>query len=192
MGGTLLIVRKGNVDWEPHISPGHSFSKSPSLSQSFCGFQSATKTELGSMSDVLSALDLLNWRVLGYPRSTKERWLAEIEICMAVISRISSIDGAVILDSSLSMIQVGAKVLTNPPGLESVSICAPNGPEPEKLAHLVVTSTDKLGGTRHRSAANFVNGYPNGAAIVASQDGRLTLFLKDAETVVGFRLEDLV
>lgn len=191
MGGTLLIVRSGDDDWKPHISHNYLFSKSPSLAQSFSSFQAAPHARLSGINDVSKAWDLLDWAVLGYEHNMKERWLAEIEKCIGVVARISSIDGAVIMDSSLSMLEVGAKIAVAL-DVDSIAIWQPNGPEQEKLTSIETVPLSKFGGTRHQSAAKFVAAYPKGVAIVASQDGRLTLFFNDGAQVFAFKLEDLI
>ena len=48
--------------------------------------------------------------------------------------------------------------------------------EPIEGGEAILVHPDKLGGTRHLSAAQFVQDQHDSAALVASQDGRFTVF----------------
>jgi hypothetical protein len=48
--------------------------------------------------------------------------------------------------------------------------------EPIEGGAAVVVHPEQLGGTRHQSAAQFVHDQRNAVALVASQDGRFTIF----------------
>ena len=74
---------------------------------------------------------------------------------------------------NLKLLAFGAKILRRQsrPAVERVLASEPiEGREPT-----TVTPT-QLGGTRHLSAAQFVQDQPEALALVASQDGRFTVF----------------
>ena len=62
------------------------------------------------------------------------------------------------------------------------------------LAVAVVVDPSVLGGTRHLSAAQFVQDQPDAVALVASQDGRFTVFAWSPcdEVVHAHRVETLL
>ena len=82
-----------------------------------------------------------------------------------VIAALAAIDGAVVLDKSLTLVGFGAEVSSDLPAPESVwrafdlegTQC-----QPESIENV---------GTRHRAAYRFVLHQPRGLAIVISQDG---------------------
>jgi len=89
------------------------------------------------------------------------------------VAGLTEVDGAVILTDQYDVLGFGAKI-TRRKGrgvVDQVIVTEPiEGDEP------VLASPEKLGGTRHLSAAQFVQDQPNSAAFVASQDGRFTVF----------------
>jgi len=192
MGGTILFVKADDSSWTNHVKGGIPLSASPSLSKTLAALKEAKQSRLSEMQDTESALDLLDWGVLGYPRDTKERQLSEIARCIGVIARISSIDGAIVLDSRLTLLMIGAKIASIHQDASSLTVWQPKGPEQEKLQKLQQISLEEIGGTRHQSAANFAAAYSAGAALVVSQDGRVTLVVQDSGSVVALKLDDLI
>ena len=57
------------------------------------------------------------------------------------------------------------------PRVETVTVT-----EPIEGATLQTMNPSEMGGTRHLSAAQFVHDQQNAVALVASQDGRFTIF----------------
>ncbi len=66
--------------------------------------------------------------------------------------------------------------------------------EPIEGGEAYVVHPSRLGGTRHLSAAQFVHDQRDAVALVASQDGRFTIFAWSAcETIVhAHRVEALL
>ena len=66
--------------------------------------------------------------------------------------------------------------------------------EPIEGAPATMVEPSQLGGTRHLSAAQFVNDQRDAIALVASQDGRFTVFgwSPCEETVHAHRIETLL
>jgi hypothetical protein len=101
------------------------------------------------------------------------------------IARLGSVDGAILLNERLELIGFGVFISTA--DLDNVSISLKDG------LNLSGDATEhqakKLGGARHQSAISFVDQYPGRAiAIVASQDGNLTLVGKDPDQLVALRV----
>jgi hypothetical protein len=93
------------------------------------------------------------------------------------VAGLTAVDGAVVLTDQYDVLGFGAKI-TRRKGhalVEQVFLT-----EPVEGGEAVLVHPDKLGGTRHLSAAQFVHDQrdeqPGCAALVASQDGRFTVF----------------
>ncbi len=89
------------------------------------------------------------------------------------VAGLTAVDGAVILTDQYDVLGFGAKI-TRRRGhalVEQVIVT-----EPIEGGEATLVHPDKLGGTRHLSAAQFVQDQQDCAALVASQDGRFTVF----------------
>jgi len=95
---------------------------------------------------------------------------ASIGNAARAIAYMSSIDGATILDSDFRVLAFAAKIspLKRPKSM-SVKIVSPFE-ESTRITRL----EKEFRGTRHQSAARFVNANPNTRAFVVSQDGEVT------------------
>ncbi len=89
------------------------------------------------------------------------------------VAGLTAVDGAVVLTDQYEVLGFGAKITRRKgrPLVEQVIVT-----EPIEGGVATLVSPDKLGGTRHLSAAQFVNDQQDCAALVASQDGRFTVF----------------
>jgi hypothetical protein len=89
------------------------------------------------------------------------------------VAGLTAADGATILNDRLEVLAFGAKItrkLGSPP-VSQVTLS-----EPIEGFQATVIEPTQLGGTRHISAAQFTHDQPDSIAMVASQDGRFTLF----------------
>jgi hypothetical protein len=93
------------------------------------------------------------------------------------VAGLTAVDGAVVLTDQYDVLGFGAKI-TRRKGhaqVEQVMVT-----EPIEGGEAILVHPDKLGGTRHLSAAQFVHDQRDEqkgcAALVASQDGRFTVF----------------
>ena len=109
--------------------------------------------------------------------------------CIHTIGRLTAVDGAVVLTRELKVVGFGAKILArgDPPSALWVS-----RPESGEGLGTEVQETELTGGMRHRSAAQFVQDNPTSIALVASQDGRITVFHSAEGGVSAFACEDLL
>jgi hypothetical protein len=83
------------------------------------------------------------------------------------------VDGAVVLTDRCEVLGFGAKIMRRKgrPQVEQVRVMEPVEDSMAALVH-----PEHLGGTRHLSAAQFIQDQRDAAALVASQDGRFTIF----------------
>ena len=86
---------------------------------------------------------------------------------------LTAVDGAVVLTDGYELLAFGAKITRRRgwPQVEQVTLT-----EPIKGAVPARVSPEQLGGTRHLSAAQFIQDQRDAVALVASQDGRFTVF----------------
>jgi hypothetical protein len=86
---------------------------------------------------------------------------------------LTAVDGAVVLTDRYELLGFGAKIIRRKgwAQVEQVSVTEPIEGTAAMLAH-----PEQLGGTRHLSAAQFVHDQRDAVALVASQDGRFTIF----------------
>jgi hypothetical protein len=89
------------------------------------------------------------------------------------VAGLSAVDGAVVLTDQYEVLGFGAKITrrSGHPLVEQVIVT-----EPIQGGEAILVHPEKLGGTRHLSAAQFVQDQQDCAALVASQDGRFTVF----------------
>lgn len=107
------------------------------------------------------------------------------------IGGLTAVDGAVVLSDRWDVLAFGAKIgrTESGPFVEDVLVREPIlGHKPVKVP------ASELGGTRHLSAAQFVHEQRDSLALVASQDGRFTVFgwSQRAKMVHAYRVEALL
>ena len=89
------------------------------------------------------------------------------------IAGLTAVDGATVINDRFELLAFGVKIgrPDGQPRLEHVVLS-----EPVEGDRAVVVEPLQLGGTRHNSAAQFAQDQRDAIAMVASQDGRFTLF----------------
>lgn len=95
-----------------------------------------------------------------------------------VLSNLTAIDGALVLDKRFGVLGFGAEVsaeLPTPPRVWRALDAEGERLQPEDIENV---------GTRHRAAYRFVNDHPDGLALVISQDGGISFVAKRGENVV--------
>jgi hypothetical protein len=107
------------------------------------------------------------------------------------IGGLTAVDGAVVLSDRWDVLAFGAKIgrTETGPFVEEILVREPI------VGHAPVTvHPSELGGTRHLSAAQFVHEQRDSLALVASQDGRFTVFgwSPRAGLVHAYRVEALL
>lgn len=100
-------------------------------------------------------------------------------------------DGATIITDAYELLAFGAKITRRrgSPQVDQVTVT-----EPIEGGVAAVRTATELGGTRHLSAAQFVHDQRDSIALVASQDGRFTVFAWSPceGTVHAHRVETLL
>jgi hypothetical protein len=148
-GGCVLVVPAGLDAWRESIVQPISYAVSPTFS-------------------VLSRLSQEN-----PDRKRQRTWQEEVGGTIGWVAGLTAVDGAVILTNNYEMLGFGAKIARRR-GWEQVNQVMLT--EPVQGAVPAVVHPEQLGGTRHLSAAQFVHDQRDAVALVASQDGRFTIF----------------
>jgi hypothetical protein len=148
-GGTLLVVPTGDQGWSDSI----------------------VQPILYSVDPLHSALTEL---LRNQPAKEHQKpWEGIVRRAVDTIAGLSAVDGATIINDSYELIAFGAKI-RRPEGRLPVENWVVT--EPIVGNQAVVVQPTEHGGTRHLSAAQFVNDQRQALALVASQDGRFTIF----------------
>jgi hypothetical protein len=100
-------------------------------------------------------------------------WKDAFSRAVDAIAGLTAVDGATVMDECNQLLAFGVK-LARKRGAERVERVSVTEPVVGNLAEVVEPSA--LGGTRHLSAAQFVHEQRDAMALVASQDGRFTVF----------------
>ena len=100
-------------------------------------------------------------------------WREELGHAVDAVAGLTAIDGATVITADYELLTFGAKIARRRgfPQIEQITLTEPI----EGSAAAVVTPGD-LGGTRHLSAAQFIHDQRDALALVASQDGRFSVF----------------
>jgi hypothetical protein len=103
----------------------------------------------------------------------RHEWQEDLRRAIAAIAGLTAVDGATIITDRFELVAFGAKITRRRgnPLVDRVVVTEPI--EGSSVEHLMPT---QLGGTRHLSAAQFVQDQHDAIAMVASQDGRFTIF----------------
>jgi hypothetical protein len=121
----------------------------------------------------------------------EREWQEELEDLVDHVAGLTAVDGATILNDRCEVLGFGAKI-TRRKGSPVVEECGVT--EPIEGGDAAVVPPALLGGTRHLAAAQFVYDQRNAVAMVASQDGRFTVFIWSPceERVHAHRVEALL
>jgi hypothetical protein len=166
-GGSLLVVPANTADWR----------------------ESLAQPVLYALDPPFSALaELMQDR----PASPSDRrWADALNRAIDGVAGLTAVDGATVLTDEYEVLAFGAKIVRRR-GSSQVSEVIVT--EPIEGASAEIVEPGQLGGTRHLSAAQFVADQHNAVALVASQDGRFTVFAwSPCESMVhAHRIETLL
>jgi hypothetical protein len=148
-GGSLLIVPAGSEAWRESIVRPIRYAISPAFS---------TLADL-----VRRPLDDRDHR----------SWQDALAAVIDAIAGLTAVDGATVMTDQYELLAFGAKIARRRGSaqVEQVTVT-----EPVEGGTAEVVHPTRLGGTRHLSAAQFVHDEHAAIALVASQDGRFTVF----------------
>jgi sensor domain DACNV-containing protein len=167
-GGSLLVVPDGSGDeWRESIVRPIPYAIVPAF------------TELAQLSR-------------RSPDDSERRlWQDALKRAVEGIAGLTAVDGATVITNDYELLAFGAKIARRRGAatVEQVMVT-----EPIEGGAPVVQHPTQLGGTRHLSAAQFVHDQRNAIALVASQDGRFTVFAWSPceELVHAHRVETLL
>jgi hypothetical protein len=147
-GGALLVVPTGSTAWRDSIMVPVLYTVDPPF---------------GALADMLTQ-----------PHDVESHeWQEDLRRAIDNIAGLTAVDGATLVNDRYELLAFGAKITRrrgNPP-VERVLVT-----EPIEGSAMTEATPVQLGGTRHLSAAQFVHDQRDASALVASQDGRFTIF----------------
>ncbi len=148
-GGLMLVVPSGDAGWPDSIVRPIPYAVVPSFG------------ELAELTR--NTPDEKDTRL----------WQDAVNRAVEAIAGLTAVDGATVLTNVYDLLAFGAKIARRKgsPQVEQVTVTEPI----EGNVALTLHPT-QLGGTRHLSAAQFVHDQRGAVALVASQDGRFTVF----------------
>ena len=166
-GGTLLVVPTGSNRWRESIAQPILYSIIPAFS---------------------ALSDLLRQKVEDEDRRP---WESALRRAVDTIGGLTAVDGATVINDQYEVQAFGAKI-RRPEGSPPVDRWVITEPIVGNLP--IVVQPTEHGGTRHLSAAQFVNDQRDALALVASQDGKFTVFAWSPceEMVHAHRVESLL
>jgi hypothetical protein len=148
-GGALLVVPEDSELWKESILWPIPYSVSPPFSE----LGDLIRQDVGERS--------------GRP------WQEALRRAVDVVAGLTAVDGATLINGQNELLAFGAKIVRRKGStvVEQVFLT-----EPVVGTAAAVVNPIQLGGTRHLSAAQFVQDQRDSLALVASQDGRFTVF----------------
>ena len=148
-GGTLLIVPQQSGSWKESIISPARYTVTPV----FTGLADLVRQE----------------PVKADKRLHRELLFDAVE----AVAGLTAVDGATVLNDEYQLLAFGAKIKwrDNSAQVEQIIITEPVIGNQPAIVHPV-----QFGGTRHLSAAQFVQDQQDSIALVSSQDGRFTVF----------------
>jgi hypothetical protein len=102
------------------------------------------------------------------------RWLDALRRAIEVVAGLTAVHGATVITDQYEVLAFGAKIVRHRGSSQVTEVIMT---EPIEDARAEVIEPAQLGGTRHLSAAQFVRDQHDAVALVASQDGRFTIFV---------------
>jgi hypothetical protein len=147
-GGILVIVPAGSDGWRESIVQPMRYAVRPPLCE---------------ISDLLRRRGAI----------AAHAWNEALDRAVESIAGLTAVDGATIITDRYDLLAFGVKIARragNGP-VEQIVVTEPIVDTPPARMH-----PGELGGTRHLAAAQFVHDQRGASALVASQDGRFTIF----------------
>ena len=148
-GGSLLVVPTGTNTWRSSIVHPILYSVVPPFA---------------ALTDLISQ---------GLTEENQNRWEVLMRRAVDTVAGLTAVDGATVITDRYEVLAFGGKI-RRPAGSMPVEQMVTT--EPIVGDEAVVVQPAQNGGTRHLSAAQFVQDQRDALALVASQDGRFTIF----------------
>jgi hypothetical protein len=165
-GGSVVLVSPHDETWNDSIDFTYKFNRPEEYLSSLAAELRKWLDEWYRQEDEKrKAKDGEREEILYYPASDEERKLHE---ALRLVGGLTAVDGAMVMTTDLKILGYGAKLKAHTEQLVVREWLPLDGYAQEPMHN--------IGGTRHRSAAEFVSRHPETAIFVASQDGRFTIF----------------
>jgi Probable sensor domain DACNV len=148
-GGALLVVPQATLEWQESIVSPVLYSVAPPFAE----------------LSILTSLEQTE-------RESHE-WQQEFRRAVDALAGLTAVDGATLVSDRYELVAFGAKI-TRRRGRAAVDRVLLT--EPVEGTEKAIVNPYQLGGMRHLSAAQFVHDQREATALVASQDGRFTIF----------------
>jgi hypothetical protein len=148
-GGLLLVTPAASVGWRDSIVQPVAYGLAPPFTR---------------LQDLMGQ---------GADAHLDRQWREAVDRMVDAIAGLTAVDGAAVMTDRYELLAFGAKIVRRRGGqqVERVALT-----EPVEGSVAAVVAPAQLGGTRHLSAAQFIQDQKEGLALVASQDGRFTIF----------------
>ena len=175
-GGSLLVVPAGTETWRESIVEPIAYSVAPVFSElaGLAGYTPSVGRDEPDENGVRLRL-----------------WQDALNEAIHAVAGLTAVDGASVLTDRYEVLAFGAKIGRRDgwPAVDRVAVT-----EPIEGGAATIVHPTRLGGTRHLSAAQFVQDQRDTVALVASQDGRFTVFAWSPceEMVHAHRVEALL
>ena len=168
-GGILLVVPSGTDRWRDSIAQPILYSITPA----FSALSDLVRQEVDEDDD------------------DRKQWESAVRRAVDTIGGMTAVDGATVIDDQYEVRAFGAKIRRHE-GSPPVDKWVITEPIVGNLP--IVVQPTEHGGTRHLSAAQFVYDQRDSLALVASQDGKFTVFAWSPceEMVHAHRVESLL
>lgn len=166
-GGSLLVVPQGTEAWRESIVWPVPYAVMPPYNE----LADLMRQEAGERN--------------------RRLWQEALIDAVEAIAGMTAVDGATIISDQYELLAFGAKIGRREGGAQVEQVIVT---EPVVGSTASVVYPVQLGGTRHLSAAQFVQDQHGSVALVASQDGRFTVFAWSPceEKVHAHRVETLL
>jgi hypothetical protein len=148
-GGSLLVVPSKTEAWRESVAQPVLYSLDPPF---------------------LGLAGLMRSRGDGDPNRS---WLDALRSAVDGVAGLTAVDGATVITDRYEVLAFGVKTVRRRGSAQVADVIVT---EPIEGVTSQVVEPGQLGGTRHLSAAQFVFDQHDAVALVASQDGRFTVF----------------
>jgi hypothetical protein len=148
-GGSLLVVPQGSDAWRESIVRPVTYAAEPPYPE---------------LAGLIARADA---------ERTTTAWQEALIDAVEMIAGLTAVDGAALISDGFELLAFGAKIGRRDGGAQVERVIVT---EPIVGDAALVVNPVQLGGTRHLSAAQFVQDQQDAVALVASQDGRFTVF----------------
>ena len=148
-GGTLLVVPSESDAWRESVLWPAPYTVEPAFPE---------------LSELLARAEA---------EGDDPEWQEALRRAVEAVAGLTAVDGAAVVNTRSDLLAFGAKIVQSRSGREVERVLVT---EPVVGAGAAIVDPAELGGTRHLSAAQFVQDQRDSVALVASQDGRFTVF----------------